>query len=63
MAREVFRQGRGDRVGVPNVAIVITDGKSTRDQIKTEASALEARAKGIRMMAVGITRQVGYMPY
>ncbi len=43
----------GDRAGDPNVAIVITDGRSNIDQQRTLPAAENARRAGIEIYAVG----------
>ena len=50
----MFTQSNGDRIGDPNYAIVITDGRSNVNQGRTIPSANEARRRGITMLAVGI---------
>ena len=55
---KVLRPERGDRVGVQNVVLIITDGKSTYDSDKTIPYAEEARNLGARILAVGITIEV-----
>lgn len=52
-----FQQVNGDRPGVPNVAILITDGIANVDVNETIPSALSARAAGIDIIVVGITNQ------
>ena len=49
---------RGDRLGVQNLAIVITDGGSNVNKEDTIPSADRAKADGIKIVAVGITRSV-----
>ena len=41
-----------------NIAIIITDGKATRDTQFTKSYADEAKLAGVRMLAVGITDSV-----
>ena len=49
---------RGDRLDVQNLAIVITDGGSNVNKEDTIPSADRAKADGIKIVAVGITRSV-----
>ena len=48
---EMFTVANGDRAGVNNIAIVVTDGVSKGDPIK---SADEARSEGIHIFVIGI---------
>jgi collagen type VI alpha len=50
-----FTQARGDREDVQNIAIVITDGKSTFDSARTVPDANSAKNAGITVFSVGIT--------
>ena len=47
-----------DRADVPNVALVVTDGISTRDAEKTIPEAKNARDAGIRIYSVGVTQEI-----
>lgn len=53
-----FTTINGDREGVPNVAIIITDGVSTWDKDRTIPDAVAARNDGIKIISVGITNQI-----
>ena len=53
-----FRPENGDRPGVQNIAIVITDGVSTRDESQTIPQAIRARNRGIKIYSVGITNRI-----
>ncbi|KAI0213235.1 hypothetical protein LSAT2_001785 [Lamellibrachia satsuma] len=53
-----FTPQNGDRPGVPNIAIVVTDGVSTRDALSTIPEAIRARNDGIKIYSVGITSAV-----
>ena len=57
MRSEVFFTST-DRTDAQNIAILITDGKSTRDPDRTIPEAEAAKANGIRMYAIGITGAV-----
>ncbi|XP_064602245.1 collagen alpha-6(VI) chain-like [Liolophura sinensis] len=54
IARETgFTSEHGDRPGIPNIAILITDGRSTHpDRTATEQALL--KAAGVRVFAIGI---------
>ena len=55
---QVFGRG-GDRANVPNIAIVITDGRSTQElSPNTISAANELKAAGALVIAVGITNDV-----
>ncbi|XP_060073910.1 collagen alpha-3(VI) chain-like [Ylistrum balloti] len=53
MTQEAFTSGAGARSGVPKVGIVITDGVS-RDQVRTQEMARNAKAQGITLFAIGV---------
>ena len=55
----MFTADNGDRPNVPNMGIVITDGRSN-DPNATKMEAAAARAKGITMVAVGVGPNVEY---
>ncbi|XP_036357280.1 von Willebrand factor-like isoform X3 [Octopus sinensis] len=52
-----FRRGAGDRKGVPNIAIVLTDGKSFSLR-KTKIAALKLRKTGAIVFAIGVGRGI-----
>ena len=54
MRTQMFTAANGDRPGVPNVAIVITDGVSNINARRTIPEAESARADGIHIYAIGI---------
>ena len=58
MTKEVFQPQNGDRPDAPNVAIVITDGPSNKDQTRTVPDAIAARNAGITIFAAGVGREV-----
>ena len=47
MRTQQFTEANGDRPGVPNVAILLTDGESTENPENTIPEAADARADGI----------------
>jgi hypothetical protein len=53
-----FLAQNGDRAGVRNFAIIITDGVSTINPERTIPEAVSARADGIRILSVGITDKI-----
>ncbi len=55
--REIFR-GPGNRDGVIDVAIIITDGQPTENVEDTQPEAFAAQNEGIKMFAVGVTDNV-----
>lgn len=54
MRVEMFTRSAGDRSGVPNIAIVMTDGVSNINSRRTVPEADEAKSEGIRIYALGI---------
>ena len=54
MRSVMFTQQNGDRPGVDNVAVVLTDGVSNINSRKTVPEAEQARAEGIHIYAIGI---------
>ena len=55
--RSVFTPRRGDRSGVRNVAIVVSDGNSNVLADRTIPEADEARRRGIELFAVAVGQQ------
>ena len=55
---QVFQPNNGDRNGVDNVGIIITDGESNVRAEDVAGQAAAARARGIRLIAVGVTDSV-----
>ena len=53
-----FTPRNGDRSDAQNIAIVITDGKSTRDTDQTIPQAIRARNRRIKIYSVGITQGI-----
>lgn len=58
MRTNVFQSRRGDRDGVDNICILLSDGKATMDASQTEVEAGRARAAGIAMYAVSVGESV-----
>ncbi|CAG2185535.1 COL6A [Mytilus edulis] len=54
MRSQMFTSRNGDRDGVPNVVIILTDGVSNINSRRTIPEAEQARAAGIHIYAVGI---------
>jgi collagen type VI alpha len=54
MRTEMFSPANGDRPGIANLAIVITDGVSTVKNDSTIPEANRAREQGIQIYAIGI---------
>ena len=55
---DLFNANNGDRPNVPNLAIIITDGKSTFDNDKTIPIAEDLRRDNVNLVAIGITNSV-----
>ena len=51
-------EDRGDRPNVPNVAIILTDGKPTGDVATAAKAARELRDSGVRIISIGVTREI-----
>ena len=59
MVREdVFRRDRGDRDGVDNICIILSDGKATKDASQTENEARRARNDGVQVYSVSVGESV-----
>ncbi|CAG2244074.1 unnamed protein product [Mytilus edulis] len=54
MRSQMFTAANGDRDGVPNVVLILTDGVSNINSRRTIPEAEQARAAGIHIYAVGI---------
>lgn len=52
--QDVFTSTRGDRSGVKNVLIMVTDGKSTVQPQNTIPQATNAKSQGIEIYSIGI---------
>jgi len=53
VAKEMFQQSHGDRPGIPNYIVVITDGYFANGTL-TWMEAVAARAQGITIVAVSL---------
>jgi Mg-chelatase subunit ChlD len=53
-----FTQANGDRPGVPNVCLLLTDGASTINVTETIPQARQAKDEGIKMLTVGVSVNV-----
>ena len=53
VAKEMFQQSHGDRPGIPNYIVVITDGNFDNGTL-TWMEAMAARAQGITIIAVSL---------
>ncbi len=58
MHDDVFRTDRGDRSGVPNVAVLLTDGQANIRSGDTEDEADNAKKDGISIVVIGVTADV-----
>ncbi len=54
MRDEMFQRDKGDRPGVPNIAVLIADGYSTKDSEYTTNEAIKARNRGIQFFTISI---------
>jgi len=52
--QEVFTQARGDRSGVKNIMVIVTDGKSTVKPENTLPQATAAKTQGIEIYSIGV---------
>ena len=51
---QMFTPANGDRLDIPNFAIVVTDGQSNVDRENTLPEAILARAAGIQIIVVSV---------
>lgn len=56
--QEVFTTARGDRTGVKNVMVIVTDGKSTVQPQNTIPQTDNAKKQGIEIYSIGIGMDV-----
>lgn len=54
MRSEMYTAANGDRDGVPDIVIILTDGVSNINSRRTIPEAVRARERGIHIYAVGI---------
>lgn len=54
MRSEMFTLSKGDREDVPNIALVLTDGVSNINNLRTIPEAQEAQDYGIHIFTIGI---------
>ena len=50
----------GDRSNVPNIAVLISNGRATIDFWKTVPAAKSARTAGINIFVIGVGSQIDY---
>ncbi|XP_035826806.1 uncharacterized protein LOC101848762 [Aplysia californica] len=55
--QNMFKQSNGDRPGVPNIAVIVTDGRSNKPD-ETKAAAKLARDHGINVFSVGVGKGI-----
>ena len=58
MRKEVYQESRGDRPGVLDIGIIVTDGESNVDEDRTVYEARRLKENKIRMFAVGVTSRI-----
>ena len=58
MTKSYFNARAGDRTGVDNIAIILTDGNSNINSDDTIPEAIRAQDDEIHVMAVGVGRRV-----
>ena len=58
MRTEIFNPANGDRLDVPNVAILITDGEPTYEVAGLDEEVLRIKNSGVRIVGVGVTNAV-----
>jgi len=55
---EIFNTANGDRVDVPNVIVLLTDGNPTRETDLLSAEVLSIKNLDIRIVGIGVTNEV-----
>ena len=58
---EIFNTANGDRSDVPNVIVLITDGVPNIDVHLLAGEVARCKARGIRILGVGVTNQVSFL--
>jgi len=58
MRTAIFTPQGGDRIGKPDVCILITDGVPTREVDLLPAEVAAIKNQGIKIMAIGVTNKV-----
>lgn len=58
MRKQVYQETRGDRPGVLDIGIIITDGESNVDEYLTSYEAGRLEHYNIRMFGVGVTEKI-----
>ena len=51
---EIFTNANGDRTGVPNIVILVSDGDSNIEPLKTQEAAEELRSAQAEIFVVGV---------
>jgi len=55
---EIFNAANGDRSGVPNALVLITDGNPTREVNRLDEEVRHIKRLGVRIVGVGVTNRV-----
>jgi len=55
---EIFNAANGDRSGVPNVLVLITDGNPTREVDQLDEEVRRIKRLGVTIVGVGVTNRV-----
>ena len=57
---EIFNSFNGDRSNIPDVILLVTDGNPTREADMLDEEVKRIKARGIRIVGVGVTNRVSY---
>ena len=57
----MFTSGNGDRSGVQNYIIMLTDGASNEQEVRTVPEAIDARVNGAKIITIGIGTDVNML--